>query len=124
MSNLAFLLSWDNTGLEGVVEVDYTALSLEEQNRTASILSDPDNRDPGNPITTQLNNTLAGMKLRARYNPQRHYEIYLVPVASGVTEQDIRDLFNSAPQEAANLMRERGTKLYSDRADRQKVLIW
>lgn len=123
MSNRAFLLSWDCTGLEGVVEVDYTALDLEQQNRTLGILTDPDGCDPGVPINAQLSSTLAAMKLRARYNSQRHYEIYLVPVSDGITAQNIRDLFDSAPQAAADLMRERGTKLYSDRADRQKVLI-
>lgn len=123
MSNRAFLLSWDCTGLDGIVEVDYTTLGLEEQNRTVSILTDPDGRDPGAPINAQLSSTLSVMKLRARYNPQRHYEIYLVPVSDGITAQDIRDLFDSTPQAAADLMRERGKKLYSDRAQRDQLVI-
>ena len=123
MSNRALLLSWDNTGLEGVVEVDYDALDLEQQNRVASILSNPKGRDPGNPLNEKLSSTLSMMKLRARYNNQRHYEIYLVPVSDGITEQNIRDLFESTPQAAADLMRERGTQLYSERAHTDQVVI-
>ena len=123
MSNRAFLLSWDNTGLEGVVEVDYDALDLEEQNRIASILSNPKGRDPGNPLNAQLSSTLSMMKLRARANTQRHYEIYLVPVGDAITEQHIRKMFENTPQDAADLMRERGTQLYSDRAKTDQVVI-
>jgi hypothetical protein len=123
MSNRAFLLSWDNTGLEGVVEVDYDALDLEQQNRIASILSNPKGRDPGNPLNAQLSSTLSMMKLRARANTQRHYEIYLVPVGDAITEQHIRKMFENTPQDAADLMRERGTQLYSDRAKTDQVVI-
>jgi hypothetical protein len=123
MSNRAYLLSWDNTGLEGVVEVDYDRLNLQEQERVASVLSDPNGRDPGNQLREHLSSTLSAMKLRARFNNQRHYEIYMVPVSDGVTAQDIRDLFSSTPQAAAELMRERGTKLYSDRANQNSIVI-
>ena len=123
MSNRAYLLSWDNTGLEGVVEVDYDALDQLEQERTVKVLTDPKGRDPGNPLNKKLSSTLFAMKLRARYNNQRHYEIYLVPVSDGITEQNIRDLFESTPQAAADLMRERGTQLYSDRARHDQVVI-
>lgn len=123
MSNRAFLLSWDNTGLEGVVEVDYDALDQLEQERTVKVLTDPKGRDPGNPLNKKLSSTLSMMKLRARYNNQRHYEIYLVPVADGITEQNIRDLFESTPQDAADLIRERGIKLYSDRANQNSIVI-
>jgi hypothetical protein len=123
MSNRALLLSWDNTGLEGVVEVDYDALDLEQQNRVASILSNPKGRDPGNPLNKQLSSTLSAMKLRAIFNTQRHYEIYLVPVGDAITEQHIRKMFENTPQDAADLMRERGTQLYSDRARHDQVVI-
>ena len=123
MSNRAFLLSWDNTGLEGVVEVDYDALDLEQQNKVASILSDPDGQDPGSPLANSISRTLSMMKLRARANTQRHYEIYLVPVTDDITENDIRQMFEDTPQDAADLMRERGNQLYSDRAKTDRVVI-
>jgi hypothetical protein len=123
MSNRAYLLSWDNTGLEGVVEVDYDALDLEQQNKVASILSDPDGRDPGSPLASYVSRNLSIMKLRARANTHRHYEIYLVPVADSITENDIRQMFEDTPQDAADLMRERGIKLYSDRANQNSIVI-
>jgi hypothetical protein len=123
MSNRAFLLSWDCTGLEGVVEVDYDALDLEQQNKVASILSDPDGRDPSSPLANSISRTLSIMKLRARANNHRHYEIYLVPVTDDITENDIRQMFEDTPQDAADLMRERGNQLYSDRARHDRVVI-
>ena len=123
MSNRALLLSWDNTGLESVVEVDYDALDLEQQNKVAGILSDPDGRGPGNPLLNRISRTLSMMKLRARANTQRHYEIYLVPVGDAITEQQIIQMFEDTPQAAADLMRERGTQLYSDRARHDQVVI-
>jgi hypothetical protein len=123
MNNTAYLLSWDNTGLESVIEVDYDRLDFLEQERVAKVLADPNGKDPGNRYKSELSRTLSAMKLRARSNHQRHYEIYMVPVSDGVTEQNVRDLFESSPQAAADLMRERGTQLYSDRANQNSIVI-
>ena len=61
--------------------------------------------------------------LRARYNPQRHYEIYTVDVEPDVTADDMRAMFESTPQAMADLIRQRGMQLYSDRAHKQQVKI-
>jgi hypothetical protein len=62
------------------------------------------------------------LRLRAQFNPQRHYEIYIVEATDGITEADIRDMFEASPQTAADTIRELGTVFYSDRAT-QKVAI-
>jgi hypothetical protein len=62
------------------------------------------------------------LRLRAQFNPQRHYEIYIVEATDGITEADIRDMFEADPQTAADTIRELGTVFYSDRAT-QKVAI-
>jgi hypothetical protein len=62
------------------------------------------------------------LRLRAQFNPQRHYEIYIVEATDGITEADIRDMFEADPQMAADTIRELGTVFYSDRAT-QKVAI-
>jgi hypothetical protein len=62
------------------------------------------------------------LRLRAQFNPQRHYEIYFVTATDGITEADIRDMFEASPQTAADTIRELGTVFYSDRAT-QKVAI-
>jgi arsenate reductase-like glutaredoxin family protein len=61
--------------------------------------------------------------LRARYNSQRHYEIYTVNMDESISEQDIRDMFETSPQGMADLIRERGHKMYSDRVDQKQVKI-
>lgn len=121
-----YLLSWDMTGLETVLDLT-TLESLqdaEEQLRMVQILSDPEARDPGNKTGEVLNRTVQSILLRARVNSQRHYEVYTIQTDPGVCEQDMRELFNSNPQYAAELIRERGNRLYSDRINQKTQLIY
>ena len=66
---------------------------------------------------------LNAMILRARYNPQRHYEIYTVDVDASITASSMINMFEENPQGMADLIRERGYKLYSDRAEKSKERI-
>lgn len=61
--------------------------------------------------------------LRARANPQRHYEIYTVQVEPNVSLKDIREMFKDTPQAIVDLVRARGHRLYSDRAYAQDNVI-
>jgi hypothetical protein len=105
-----FLLSWDMEGLEAVIDVG----ALEKENTWNLLQDKPKNN---------LNQIVNGVMLRARYNSQRHYEVYTVTVSEGITEQDLRDMFENNPQQAADLIRERGNKVYSDRIEPSKVRI-
>lgn len=120
-----FLLSWDMTGLESIV--DLTSLEKlyeeEEKHRMWSILSDPEAKDPGNHSGSTLNQVVQHILLRARVNNQRHYEVYTIHTTSGVTEQDLWEMFNNNPQHAADLVRERGNCLYSDRVNTRTQVI-
>jgi hypothetical protein len=54
------------------------------------------------------------LKLRARVNSQRHYEIYTFN--SGDFElTDVENLFETDPQIIVNWIRAHGNKIYSDR---------
>jgi hypothetical protein len=108
--NHKFLVMWCNEGLECVVD-----LTEDEKNRTWSVLT-------GKPSVSQLP-SLHHLILRARYNQQRHYEIYTVEATEGITADDIRDMFENSPQMSADTIRERGNCLHSDRAEKNKVLI-
>jgi|688.fasta_scaffold1334935_1 hypothetical protein len=113
-----FLLSWDQYGLESLVDLT-TLESLrqqEEQYRMLKILSDPDAVDPGDQTGAALNRTVQAILLRARVNSQRHYEVYTIQVDPSITEQMMWQMFNDSPQTAADLVRERGNRLWSDRA--------
>ncbi len=119
-----FLLSWDMYGLESLV--DLTSLEnlrvQEEQLRIVKILSDPDATDPGDQTGAALNRAVQGILLRARVNSQRHYEVYTIQVDSSISERDLWELFQHNPQHAAELIRERGNKLYSNRLDTKVVI--
>jgi hypothetical protein len=106
------LLSWDQQGLEAVINVT-------EYEKAAVWAALSDSKTPA----TNLNHIVTAVMLRARYNSQRHYEIYTINVAEGITEDDIRQMFEDAPQQAADLIRERGNKMYSDRVEQKSVKI-
>jgi hypothetical protein len=102
MSNL-FLVSWDCQGLEAVINItDY------EKETTWATLK---NEDPPVRLGSMVNHLM----LRARANSQRHYEIYTMNVAEGISDADIRGMFDADPQGSADLIRDRGNKIYSDR---------
>jgi hypothetical protein len=102
MSNL-FLVSWDCNGLEAVINItDY------EKETTWATLK---NEDPPAKLSSMVNHLM----LRARANSQRHYEIYTMQVAEGISDEDIRGMFDADPQGSADLIRDRGNQIYSDR---------
>lgn len=108
--NHKFLVMWCNEGLESVVDI-----TADEQQRAWTALK-------GKSSVSQLPN-INHMILRARYNTQRHYEIYVVEATEGITADDIRDMFENSPQTAADTIRERGNCLHSDRMTDDRVLI-
>jgi len=101
-----FVVCWCEEGLECVVPVTEI-----EKEIAWSILT-----NKGAPGNDNINKILNMLILRARYNQQRHYEIYAVNAVFGITKEDITTMFEQSPQSAADLIRERGVKIYSDRA--------
>lgn len=72
------------------------------------------------PESIPLNHLL----LRARNNTQRNYEIYLFDCESDITEDMLRESFNTAPQGMVDYIRKNGQQIYSDRAtDKEKRII-
>ena len=59
--------------------------------------------------------------LRARYNSQRHYEIYTFD--SELSEEDIKETFVSAPQVIVDAIRNVGHELYIDRVLKKTQVI-
>lgn len=107
-----FVLSWDQLGLESIVNVTQI-----EKEKIWDVLRD--NKQERN----LLGSIITNLMLRARYNPQRHYEIYSINVDESITEDDLREMFDNNPQEAADLIRGRGNKIFSDRAEPNKIKI-
>jgi hypothetical protein len=112
MSN-RFLVVWDQLGLESVWD-----LGAAEQQATFDALSGTPgawNRNIGQRVQYFL--------LRAKANPQRHYEIYVVETSEEITSDDLENQFEQNPQGMADLVRERGTEVFSNRERREKIKI-
>jgi hypothetical protein len=119
-----FIVSWDMTGLEAIVDVtqDLAAGELREQEILFDILKEPDEIH-GNEPWRRINSIIQSMTIRARANTQRHYEIYSIQTVKNIDRATLMGLFEEDPQAAADLIRDRGTKLYSDRIAKQTQVI-
>ena len=119
-----FIISWDMTGLEAVVDVtqDLAAGELRDQEVLFDILKEPE-ANHGNEPWRRINSIIQSMTLRARANTQRHYEIYGIQTVEDIDKSTLERLFEDDPQAAAELIRDRGTKLYSDRIAKRTQVI-
>jgi len=101
---------WDMTGLECLINVTTVEEKHEQwgkENIWRILKEDATDIPPPN-IPLHM------MILRARYNSQRHYEIYTFD--SELTEEDIKETFTNDPQLIVDTIRQVGHKFYSDRA--------
>ena len=105
-----FLVVWDVNGLEAIVDVQETAAA-----DTMALLRD----QRGGTLRSELNYFL----MRARFNSQRHYEIYSIHTSPEVSGEDLKTMFEADAQTAVDLIRERGTMLYSDRLPPERTVI-
>ena len=103
-----FAIMWDCNGLEAVARVPNPA------DTTFALLKGAEPPKVPN---------ILHWELRARYNTQRHYEIYVITATPGIDEEDIREMFDANPQSAADTIRHIGHKFYSDRRSEDQVVI-
>jgi hypothetical protein len=108
MKNRIYAVMWDCNGLENIAEIPDPALA------TFAVLKD---QEP--PRTPNLNT----WSLRARFNPQRNYEIYVITTTPEIESDDIVSMFDADPQTAADTIRRLGTKFYSDRATQTRAIV-
>ena len=102
-----FAIMWDCHGLEAVEAVPDPAET------TFALLKGVEPPRPPNILHWQL---------RARYNTQRHYEIYIITATPGIDSDDIREMFNNDPQTAADTIRRIGHKYHSDRETKERAI--
>lgn len=114
MTTNAFIFSWDQLGIEAIVPI--TQYEHHDKQNLIRILSEKSvERNP-------LDSIVRSLILRARYNPQRHYEIYAVDCDESMDETFWRRQWEEHPQATADLIRDRGHKLYSDRVTKKPVI--
>lgn len=115
MTTNAFIFSWDQFGIESIIPI--TQYEHHEKQNLMRILKDEKSvRNPINDIVQRL-------IFRAKFNQQRHYEIYAVDCHPDLDEAFWKEQWQSNPQETAKLIRERGHKLHSDRRTTQQEIL-
>lgn len=119
-----YLLSWDIHGLEALIPLDPMLAAAEQADKELLFkrITEPEG-DFVNTGVMAINRTVTLLMMRARDNSQRHYEIYTIDTTEDITEEWLRGIFEANPQGAVDLIRERGTKLFSDRMNRETQLI-
>lgn len=105
--NSMFAIMWDCYGLEAVERVPSPA------DRTFALL-----KGVAPPTMPNINM----WDLRARFNPQRNYEIYIIEAQPGIDEDDICTMFRQDPQGSAETIRRIGTKFASYRDTAERVI--
>ena len=103
-----FAIMWDCNGLEAVEQLPDPAET------TFALLKGVEPPKPPN---------IMHWRLRAQFNPQRHYEIYVFETVKGITKDDIVEMFKASPQHAADTIREIGTVFYSDRQTQKAAIV-
>ena len=111
----AFIFSWDNLGIESIIPISKYEY-IEQQNLIRILSEKPTIKNP-------LDGIVRNLLLRARFNSQRHYEIYAIDCAEELDEKFWWNQWEEQPQATAELIRDRGHKLYSDRVETHRVKI-
>lgn len=115
MTTNAYLVYWCSEGLESVIPI--TQYEHWDAENTFRILNNEET------VRNPMTGVLQSMLLRARVNSQRHYELYAVDCDTSITKEDLEQMFEDAPQTAADLIRSRGHKIYCNRAYKNHVKI-
>jgi hypothetical protein len=95
---MTWAITWDDLSIDGLVNL--TAVECEDTLRRLQDGSSIDN-------VTRL---LRMMMLRSRLNGHRSPEVWVFDSDEGVSEDQIRDWFRSAPDAAKALIRAKGIK--------------
>ena len=112
MSTDNIALMWDCYGLEAAVNIS----DIEKKRTWATLRGDDSKEMPLPP-------NLLHWKLRAQFNTQRHYEIYIVSVTEGITVDDIKEAFEASPQHMAETIRRIGHRVYGEPMGSNQVKI-
>lgn len=106
---------WNAYGIESIVPIT----QYEDQSKLDMWNILKEEKRKKNP----LDDILMSMEMRARFNPAHRYEIYAMDCDEGITEEDLFRFWDTAPQAAADLIRERGVRLFTTRNKSRPQLI-
>ena len=110
-----YIVCWTNEGFESIIDIEKISKDL-----FFGTIKDPFN---GITVNKKLRGILNILITRARFNPNRFYEIYALNAADGIKKKDIEDAFYTSPQAMADTVRKTGIKIYSSPKDNTKDVI-
>lgn len=110
----SFIFSWDEFGIEAIVPLNsYKEL---EKNNLLELLK-------GNkPKSSELDNIIRMLIMRAHFNPQRFYEVYAIECSEELDEEFWKKHWQKEPQSSAEIVRKHGSKLYANRRTIKSVI--
>lgn len=109
-----FLAFWCSEGFESIEDItDYADWDVFQAQQLLS--GEQTDRNP-------VNQRIGYYKMRAQFNTHRHYELYGICTSSDISENMLWEMANENPQGTAEMIRERGVKIHSDRATRSTVI--
>ena len=112
------LASWDCDGFECLQDITSKHPDNFEKGQLIEALKG--NTPQKNPLAQQINS----MKLRARFNSQRRYEIYIFTTNEDIEFKDIEDWMIADPQSLVDWIRENHwNKVYSDHSPGRKLIV-
>ena len=111
----AYVFAWDCTGIEAIVPISEYE-NWETQNAFRVL-------EGKQPRTNPMNETINMLKMRARFNPQRHYEIYALDCDPSFTAARWSKLWHSDPQGCAELARAQGAHIWGEPMPQHSVRI-
>lgn len=104
----AYIFMWSCEGIESIVPISQYE-HWDQQQLINRLKEEPIKPNP-------LNHIYNSLTMRARFNSHRNYEIYAVDCHSDLTEEFWHQQWKENPQFTADLIRDRGVKLHSDRS--------
>lgn len=114
-----YLVSWDSLGVEFLEEI-----TEHHPDRWAKDHLFDSIRDGKKKTSKPLGFDVMALKLRARCNSHRHYEIYVFTTDPGIEPHDLRHWFEKDPQEFADWVRENHSYcILDDRAKTPAVIV-
>lgn len=118
MKTNSFFVMWDIYGLECLIDLNKIKFEREqwEKQKVWNCLRGFEYKamEPGVPFSMLI--------MRAKANPQRHYEIYSITTDESINYDNMLTLFKEQPQFAANLVRQKGNQIYCDRQIKKAVI--
>ncbi len=95
-----YIVSWSTEGIECCIDISEYHPDEWAKKELFQVIKDGEGEE--NPI----DRIVSSMALRARYNPQRHYEIYVFTSTPSITLDDIKEMYETNVQYFVDWVRE------------------